>query len=862
MPDYATIDTPTRSSSRPASHRSTTSARSLRSSRTSEATPLLAPSSDDVDETTPLRSPSASSLLQDIIGDARKPEAKRPRWPSFVALGALCVLVALIMVAGFVVPQAAEEYAKQARVFEITSVSLPEFTATGARARVQGVFWLDADRVGRQSVRDLGRFGTWIARKVELRETRVRAYLPEYGDVVIGTAKVPGVKVDVRNGRKTVVDVLADLEPGDVDGIRQVADAWLAGRLGELTVRGVVDVTLKSGIFSLGRQTVEQSMVFAGDDVPALPAFNISKLNIHEVDLPDATQGMAADVTIKVQNGYPLDIVVPPLGFAILVDNCSPAEPFIMLADATTNWLAIHPREDVVLNVTGVVRRLPDAFTAACPDSEFSPLDTLLGSYMHGEDTTIHVRGSDAPSLDTPRWISDLISGITVPVPIPGHSFGNLVRNFTLADVHFSLPDPMADPDTPESNPQISATIKAVIALPEEMNLSLDVNKIRATADIFYKKRKLGVLDLHKWQPATSHPLGDAAGPALLIESAIASAPLSITDDDVFADVVQALLFGSKPLMLSVTAAVDVHLDTALGPLTIRRVPAQGTVPVKPIRGPGTGGFVPQVGNLSIIETTEDSLTIAAVVNVTNPTMYKASVPYADVLILVNGTRVGHAMVRDMVVVPGVNAGLKVMAVWNPAAGGRNASAVGRALLSQYISGRNVSLTLRTHAGTLPSQPRLGRALSFLNLTLPAPRLGGPPPPSDPNDGDDEDDGKPHFIRAATMHLLSSTADFTLLSPLQHTTLFITRINATSFYKGAPVGKILHDLPFAVPPGESLSPRLGVEWDLGSVGYEAVKRALGGTLRLSARAEVGVRVGRWEERVDFVGKGIGAHVRL
>ena len=113
------------------------------------------------------------------------------------------------------------------------------------------------------------------------------------------------------------------------------------------------------------------------------------------------------------------------------------------------------------------------------------------------------------------------------------------------------------------------------------------------------------------------------------------------------------------------------------------------------------------------------------------------------------------------------------------------------------------------------------------------------------------------------MHLFSSTATFTLLSPLPHETLYITHINATALYNHTePVGNILYDLPFAVPPGASTSPRLPVDWSLGSVGYDAVKEALGGTLKLDAHATVGVRVGKWSQEVWFVGHGIGAHVRI
>jgi hypothetical protein len=192
------------------------------------------------------------------------------------------------------------------------------------------------------------------------------------------------------------------------------------------------------------------------------------------------------------------------------------------------------------------------------------------------------------------------------------------------------------------------------------------------------------------------------------------------------------------------------------------------------------------------------------------------------------------------------------------------------------LKGYNTTLTFRTHRNTIPNQPILGEALSNIPITILAPRLTPPnsPDPTEPDDPEDpdkpdDDDEAPRFIKSATMHLLSSTAVFTLLSPFTHTTLYITSINATAIYtpddpdlEESEVGKIIYDLPFEVSPGESESPRLPVDWDLGSVGYEAVRKALGGTLKLRAMADVGVRIGLYEVMVWFQGRGIGAGVRL
>ena len=252
----------------------------------------------------------------------------------------------------------------------------------------------------------------------------------------------------------------------------------------------------------------------------------------------------------------------------------------------------------------------------------------------------------------------------------------------------------------------------------------------------------------------------------------------------------------------------------------------------------------------------------------TNPTKYSASVPYADIHIMKNGSLLGHATARDLYITPGDNHNLLVKAVYDPLdLGGKEAKEVGRELLSQYISGRNTTITLQTHNGSIPTHPALGFALSQFALDIPTPSLRHPAP-EDPDDPDKKpDDSETHFIKDATMHLLSSTATFTLLSPLRRSTIYIETIDATALYKGDDVGHIVYDLPFAVPPVDKdgngiTTPRLPVEWSLGSVGYDAVKNAIGGTLRLSAVADVGVRLGKFRETIWFQGKSIGAKVRL
>jgi hypothetical protein len=322
--------------------------------------------------------------------------------------------------------------------------------------------------------------------------------------------------------------------------------------------------------------------MYSGNDIPAIPEYNITRLNFREVPVDTAgRRGMAADVSLSVVNSYPIGLTIPPLGFDILVPNCNDNDPYIRLADATTATVDVEPYSDVVIDVGGIVRELPQDLLQTCPHSKSSPLDLLLGDYIHGKDTTIFVQGSNPPDSDTPDWITKIISSITVPVPFPGHTFDGLIRNFSLTDTHFTLPDPWAEPGSDESNPQISANIVVLAGLPKEMNFGINVTAVNATTDVFYKGEKLGELNLKKWQSAVSERIESDNEAQLRITSRIEDVPLNITDDDVFTDVLSALMFGGKTIMLKIEALVDVTLSTVLGELVIKEMPAEGVVPVK-----------------------------------------------------------------------------------------------------------------------------------------------------------------------------------------------------------------------------------------------------------------------------------------
>lgn len=291
---------------------------------------------------------------------------------------------------------------------------------------------------------------------------------------------------------------------------------------------------------------------------------------------------MVVDSSVDALVDFPFSVRIPPLGFEALVPNCSPGEPFISVADVRTKEVQIKPGHSTRISINGLVQGLSDDLTTTCPGQKDSPLDLLVRSYVSGLKTTIYVRGADKPSSGTPSWVVDLLKSVTVPLQFTGHALDNLIQNFTMSNVHFSLPDPFADPESPESQPRISALVNVLIGLPKQLNVTVNIPKIRADADVYYQGNKLGALELHEWQPANSTRVLDKNGTAaLFVNFSMKEAPLRVTDDDVLTAILQALIFEGRPVQLQIAAAVDTQVAAGLGNVTVRGIPAEGKVSVK-----------------------------------------------------------------------------------------------------------------------------------------------------------------------------------------------------------------------------------------------------------------------------------------
>lgn len=173
------------------------------------------------------------------------PKVVGKSWASITAITGLSIAIIFIIIGVFVIPASVEEYVKRALVIEPKGMSIDSFTRTGVKARVQADFYLDAERCTNSAMRNVGRFGMYIAHYLESEPTEVKVYLPEYENMHVGTAKIPKVKASVRNGEVTRLDFVADVKPGKITNLQQITEDFVKGRMGELTIKGMAKVPIR-----------------------------------------------------------------------------------------------------------------------------------------------------------------------------------------------------------------------------------------------------------------------------------------------------------------------------------------------------------------------------------------------------------------------------------------------------------------------------------------------------------------------------------------------------------------------------------------------------------------------------------------
>ena len=389
---------------------------------------------------------------------------------------------------------------------------------------------------------------------------------------------------------------------------------------------------------------------------------------------------------------------MPPLEFLVSLPGCE-NNSHIAAVVASSAEIVIKSKTDILVDAYGLVSSIPKDLTTICPETNLSPMDAFLGNYLHNQRAIIYVSGNGVnKDHRAPGWLVDLLHSVTIPIPFPGHNFDNVIRSFGLSDVSIRLPGGDGDPD--DTAPLLSATVEAIIALPSEMNIPLNITQLKALADVSYEHRSFGTLDIADWIPAVTEPIPDEG--LLRVRGKVKDAPLNVTDYGVFQKVV-AKMFGGGKISLGINGTADADITTSLGEFIVHDIPAAGNITLNALFD---GGQMPAVklNDIEIKDTTGTSMNFRIRVAVENPTPWEAVVPYGNLLLSNGGFVLGNGTVKDLHLTTGWN-DVVVDAVWDPLGyGGPEGVKAGEKMMGHYISGASPPCLTQHLMLTMPQE--------------------------------------------------------------------------------------------------------------------------------------------------------------
>ena len=160
------------------------------------------------------------------------------------------------------------------------------------------------------------------------------------------------------------------------------------------------------------------------------------------------------------------------------------------------------------------------------------------------------------------------------------------------------------------------------------------------------------------------------------------------------------------------------------------------------------------------------------------------------------------------------------------------------------ITGHIPELTLGFHPDSIPGT-QLSSALSGIMIPLPLPSTNTPP----------------KFIHSTTVHILSQSATFELSNPLSNSPILLSSLYANATYNDDIIAVIFEpNLNEIISPGVSAIDQVPLE--LGDVGMEVIKKAMGGELLVDTVSVGALSIGKWTGRIRYQGNGVGADIRL
>ncbi|KAG0227544.1 hypothetical protein BGW42_002903 [Actinomortierella wolfii] len=504
-------------------------------------------------------------------------------------------------------------------------------------------------------------------------------------------------------------------------------------------------------------------------------------------------------------------------------------------------------------------------------------LSRLLSRYIQGKDSLVTVRALPEPEMA--QWLQVVVQSIVLNICFPGSLQEDFIEGIEMRQLSFGFDEENSlDTLAPANSAAISGRLVSRLQLPENITFPITVAELypevalfpidasdRSKDETWAKPVPMARIEL----PAGSLPAKSKQdGNKLQVDVSFDQGKLVVLpgqEQEFYRFLNESFL--QDEITFGVTGSARAYVNTGMGSFELGPIPFTTRTTQK-----GLGGLVsvpPKLEQIDIVDSTSHSLTIRARLVITNPSSISADLGSLSFFWGYNGFLIGLATVPRAVLQPGENM-VETFGMMDPALDCRqrahdptcnpdDAVAAARAFLSGYISGDNTTaIDVLGHAEST-KLPLLQPVISSLKLRSTLPVM--------------EED----FLLSSTMYLLPASIVLELRNPLD-TMIWVLYLNGTAFYKGEPLGHVRvdfeHDIttpkPIEIPAndhrgepdsGYVKTPRLPVTYELSSVGYEALKRALGGTLEVDVLCHIKARVGNMILWIDYRRESVPTQVR-
>ncbi|KAF7728203.1 hypothetical protein EC973_006597 [Apophysomyces ossiformis] len=475
-------------------------------------------------------------------------------------------------------------------------------------------------------------------------------------------------------------------------------------------------------------------------------------------------------------------------------------------------------------------------------------MEQFLSSYLHGNISTVLVRGSafgpdernnsDSSFSSTPIWLRKALQSVTLSVPFPGTTQTDLIRSLELSNIKIDF--------SQQGDPLISSDIDAWFRKPDEMQFSMNVTEISPIVYLYLEadsKTPFGRVypdapcKAYTFEDDDSLPKGTAR-----IKSQLNKAPFSVLDEDDFQKFIFAV-FNKQHSKVFIQGSADAKVDSAFGLLMVRGLDFKGEIETQGMKG--MKDPPPKVTSMSIVKGYPNAIEAVSTIVIKNPSDIDVNLGPINLTLIYQRQNIGMVNIQELLLNPRA-ANEMTATVWlhrSEKAQSDQQSMVD--FVGKYISGGNdMKLTISgNHSHATPSKLLQSLVRNFEFIVSPPPFIAEP------------------LLKDMQINVLSSTAVLWLRNPFPDILMQIVQLNASATYESQEIGSSYANFTdkaegwkgsLVLPPlfcgSDSTnctgtvveSPKLPVMTK--KLGFEAIRKALGGSIEVAVNSTVTVMV--------------------